>query len=154
MHDRDRPRGYRLRSGRCSERGRIYLITTVTRQRGPLFSRWEAGCACARTLHAAPAESAVTNIAWVVMPDHVHWLFSLDDGALDRVIQRFKSRAARTVNTAFGTRGAIWQAGYHDHAVRREEDIRDLARYVVANPVRAGLVGRVGEYPFWDAAWL
>jgi hypothetical protein len=29
-----------------------------------------------------------------------------------------------------------------------------LARYVVANPVRAGLVQRVGQYPHWDAIWL
>jgi hypothetical protein len=29
-----------------------------------------------------------------------------------------------------------------------------VARYVVMNPVRAGLVSRVGDYPFWDAAWI
>ncbi|MEF8833314.1 MAG: transposase [Halofilum sp. (in: g-proteobacteria)] len=154
MHDCDRPRSHRLRAGRCSERGRIYLVTAVTRQRQPLFAHWDAGCACARALHAAPGESTITPLAWVVMPDHVHWLFSLDDGPLDRVMQRFKSRAARAMNVARGKRGAVWQAGYHDHAVRLEEDIRDLARYVIANPVRAGLVRRVGEYPFWDAAWL
>jgi REP element-mobilizing transposase RayT len=88
------------------------------------------------------------------MPDHVHWLFSLDEGPLDRVMQRFKSRAARAVNVARGRRGTVWQEGYHDHAVRMEENIRDLARYVVANPVRSGLVRRAGDYPFWDAAWL
>ncbi len=154
MQDRARPRGHRLRSGRCSERGRLYLITTVTRQRRALFAHWDAACACSRVLHAAPAESAITSLAWVVMPDHVHWLFSLDDGALDRVMQRFKSRAARAVNSHLGMTGGIWQPGYHDHAVRSEEHVRDLARYVVANPVRAGLARRVGEYPFWDAAWL
>jgi len=49
---------------------------------------------------------------------------------------------------------AIWQAGYHDHALRKEEDIRDVARYIVMNPVRAGLVRSVREYPLWDAKWL
>jgi hypothetical protein len=48
----------------------------------------------------------------------------------------------------------VWQRGYHDHAVRREEDIKSLARYVIANPVRAGLTHSVGSYPHWDAAWL
>ena len=48
----------------------------------------------------------------------------------------------------------VWQRGYHDHAVRREEDIKSLARYVIANPVRAGLSYSVGSYPHWDAAWL
>ena len=154
MQDRTRPRGHRLRSGRCSERGRVYMITTVTRQRRSLFADWDAGCACARTLHAVPAESPVTSLAWVVMPDHLHWLLRLEHGTLERVMQRFKSQAGRAVNAASGTRGSVWQAGYHDHAVRREEDLRHLARYVIANPVRAGLVNRVGDYPFWDAAWL
>jgi hypothetical protein len=35
-----------------------------------------------------------------------------------------------------------------------EEDLAQIARYVVLNPVRAGLVRRVGDYPHWDAAWL
>ena len=34
------------------------------------------------------------------------------------------------------------------------EDLVGVARYIVANPVRAGLVNRVGEYPYWDAVWL
>ncbi|MEJ1380959.1 MAG: transposase, partial [Candidatus Sedimenticola sp. (ex Thyasira tokunagai)] len=50
--------------------------------------------------------------------------------------------------------GGVWQAGFHDHALRREEDIIGVARYVVANPMRAGLADRVGDYPHWDAAWL
>ncbi|MFV3290267.1 transposase, partial [Pseudomonas sp. NY11955] len=29
-----------------------------------------------------------------------------------------------------------------------------VARYIVANPIRAGLVSRVGDYPHWDAVWL
>ena len=148
------PRSHRLRLGRHSQAGQIYLVTGVTRGRAPVFADWNAGCACARALHSAPGESAITPLAWVVMPDHVHWLFTLEDGALDRVMQRFKSRAARAVNASLDRRGAIWQSGYHDHAVRREEDIRGIARYVIANPVRAGLAPNVGAYPFWDAAWL
>lgn len=48
----------------------------------------------------------------------------------------------------------IWQAGFHDHAVRREEDLAGIARYIVANPLRAGLVDAIGDYPLWDALWL
>ena len=38
--------------------------------------------------------------------------------------------------------------------VRRDEDLRGLARYIVANPLRAQLVQRIGDYPHWDAMWL
>jgi hypothetical protein len=32
--------------------------------------------------------------------------------------------------------------------------LRHLARYIIANPIRAGLVERAGDYPLWDACWL
>jgi len=145
---------HRLRRGRCSVPGHAYLVTTVTHDRRPVLAEWPAACACARVLHHAAAESPISPLAWVIMPDHVHWLFVLEGESLARVLQRFKSRSARSVNAAVGRSGRVWQAGYHDRAVRCEEDLRELARYVVANPLRAGLCGRVGDYPFWDAAWL
>ncbi|MEE4463301.1 IS200/IS605 family transposase, partial [Azotobacter chroococcum] len=43
---------------------------------------------------------------------------------------------------------------YHDRAARSVDDLRAMARYIVANPVRAGIVETVGDYPLWDAAWL
>ena len=69
-------------------------------------------------------------------------------------MQSLKSRSASTTNRLRGDHGPIWQKGYHDRAVRSEEDLRNVARYIVANPLRAGLVKRLGDYPFWDAAWL
>jgi len=47
----------------------------------------------------------------------------------------------------------MWQDGFHDHAIRKEEDLADIARYVVANPLRAGLVRRIGDYSLWDSIW-
>ncbi|MGB7814803.1 MAG: hypothetical protein WBL28_00460 [Methylotenera sp.] len=48
----------------------------------------------------------------------------------------------------------IWQPGFYDHAIRKDEDIVAIARYIIANPIRAGLVKRVGDHPHWDAVWL
>ena len=48
----------------------------------------------------------------------------------------------------------LWQTGYYDHAIRKDEDIQAIARYIVANPIRAGLVTKVGDYSHWDAVWL
>jgi hypothetical protein len=50
--------------------------------------------------------------------------------------------------------GPVWQPGYHDHALRREEDLVTVSRYLVANPLRAGLVAYIGNYPLWDAIWF
>ena len=102
----------------------------------------------------AQEQGLATSLAWVVMPDHFHWLISLEKGALDNLMCRAKSLSTRAINQSTGQTGRRWQQGYHDHALRRDEDIKQMARYVIANPLRAGLVQRVGDYPLWDAIWV
>jgi len=83
------------------------------------------------------------------MPDHFHWLFQLNqEQSLSSLMQTIKSASAHAVGRA------IWQKGYHDHAIRKDEDIQAIARYIIANPVRAGLVKKVGDYSHWDAVWM
>jgi REP element-mobilizing transposase RayT len=99
--------------------------------------------------------ACATTLAYVVMPDHFHWLVQLLRGAeLAGVVQSVKGRAASRMNRVTGRAGSrLWQSGFHDHAVRREEDLRALARYIVENPVRAGLVRSVANYALWDSVW-
>lgn len=47
-----------------------------------------------------------------------------------------------------------WQRGFFDRAIRREDDLVSIARYIVANPLRAGLVERIGDYAHWDSVWM
>jgi len=94
------------------------------------------------------------SLAWVVMPDHFHWLIELESCSLRRLMRETKSLATREVNHCTGRSGPLWQQGYHDRALRMEDDLVKMARYVVANPLRAGLVHKLGDYPLWDAVWL
>ncbi|MNW07563.1 Transposase IS200 like protein [compost metagenome] len=88
------------------------------------------------------------------MPDHFHWLIQLNKGSLGQLMCQAKSLSTRTINAATSRAGSRWQQGFHDHALRKEEDLVKLARYVVANPLRAGLVEKLGDYPLWDAIWV
>jgi len=100
-------------------------------------------------------QDAILSIAWVLMPDHLHWLFQLGEKLdLAQAMKSFKARSARQVNLALKRRGALWQRAYYDHAIRKDEDVREVARYIIANPLRAGLVSEIGKYPLWDAIWL
>lgn len=148
-----RYRGCDLRKGRFSESRRIYLITTVTRDRRRVFGDWRCGRHVVRSLIGE--RNRADTLAYVVMPDHLHWLLQLAPGAsLPDVVQTVKGVSSHRINHFLQRRGAVWQAGYHDHALRDEEDIVGVARYIVANPLRAGLVRRLGDYPLWDAVWL
>jgi len=145
---------HRLRRGRCSEPGRAYLITVVVYQRRPIFTEWRIGRLLVAELKRAQDQQWVKSIAWVVMPDHFHWLVQLENASLERLMQTVKSRSTLTINRALNRTGAFWQTGYHDRAIRDNEELRPYARYIIANPLRAGLVKKVADYPLWDACWL
>jgi REP element-mobilizing transposase RayT len=144
-----------LRKGRVSLANHAYFLTVVTRHRQRHFIDFNLACAVARELDRPCGWTGARALAWVLMPDHCHVLLTLPEGqSLGQVMQSINSRTARAANSARGGCGAIWQPAYHDRAVRSGEGLREAARYLVANPVRAGLVTRVGDYPFWNCIWI
>ena len=144
-----------LRRGRISESGRIYLVTFCTAYRADLFLNPECARAFILSLHSRLLLKQSRLLCWVLMPDHWHGLIELGPiDTLSTLIGRIKGATANAINAQRKTRGGVWSDGFHDHAIRRDQDVVSVARYIVLNPVRAGLVQRVGEYPFWDAIWL
>jgi len=150
-----------LRKGRQSESNRAYCVTTVTRNREPLFNDLYVARIVINTMKTLHNENYVNSLSWVVMPDHLHWLFQLGDNSsnefeptLSSVMKRLKAISAQSINQYLNRKGSIWQKAYYDRGLRDNEDIKQIARYIVANPLRAGLVECVEKYPHWDAAWL
>ena len=140
-------RGYALRKGRVSLANQAYSVTMVTAHRENFFTNFHMGRIVVD--HLRKAGDSCLTIAFVVMPDHLHWLFMLGERySLSHTINMLKSSSARRCGMP------IWQKGYHDHALRQEESIKDVARYIVANPLRAKLVSRLADYPYWNATWL
>ena len=144
----------RLLHGRHSRSGALYVVTTVALNRKPLFARHICACAVVDELMRAETEGWARNLTWVVMPDHLHWLFELGRDDLSRCVQAFKSRSARAVNLACGTSGSIWQAGFYDHCLRGDKDLARQARYIATNPLRSRLVEALADYPYWHCPWI
>ncbi|MEJ7747428.1 MAG: transposase [Luteimonas sp.] len=145
-----------LLRGRHSQAGHAYFVTTVLADRKQrCLEDFVSARIVIGEMRRLNDEQAVTSLAFVVMPDHVHWLFQLGDSLqLAELVKRFKARSAQRVNVPLCRRGALWQPNYYDRAVRADEDLRKIARYMVGNPFRAGLASEAGSYPHWDAAWL
>ncbi len=99
------------------------------------------------------AEGLTHSLAYVVMPDHIHWLVEIRAFSLDHIMQRFKSSSALRSNRTLGRTGRFWQSSYHDHAIRSEESLFRHAMYIVANPVRGNLASCVGDYPYAWCRW-
>ena len=153
--DRQQKGTRELRKGRFSGRNQIYHVTTATIDRQPTFESLK----CGRTvIHAMKREDEgghTRTLAYVVMPDHLHWLFQLvGDRSLSSSVSTVKSYSTRLLNKTTGRTGVLWQRGFFDRAIRQDEDIIDIARYIVANPLRAGLVDSIKRYSLWDAVWV
>ncbi|VVP22163.1 REP-associated tyrosine transposase [Pseudomonas fluorescens] len=145
------PASNRLRTGRYAEPSRIYLLTTNTLDREPIFSDFALGRFVVHQFRRSQNLGLAKSLAWVVMPDHFHWLVELENSSLRRLMRETKSLVTREVNFFSNRNGPLLQQGFHDRALRREDDLVKMARYVVANPLRAGLVEKIGDYPLWDA---
>ena len=90
--------------------------------------------------------------AVVVMPDHVHLLFSpLRDGngyafALVDILQCLKSATAHRINKLLHTSGPVWEEESFDHVLRSDESLQEKREYIRQNPVKAGLVAKPEDY--------
>lgn len=86
------------------------------------------------------------------MPNHVHVVIeTLTQLSLDRIVATWKSYTARHINQMLGRRGPLWQSDYFDRYVRDMEHLGRAVRYVHNNPVMAGLVDDVVDWP-WGSA--
>jgi len=144
---------HRLRIGRHSAPRQIYMITINCKARAPVFTDFPtARCFVHALQEACPSAD---TLAYVVMPDHVHWLMQLgNQHSLSEAVRFVKSRTTSRIRQQSSHSIQVWQSGFHDRQLRQEDDLIQMARYIVANPIRAGLVRSVREYPLWDAIWL
>jgi putative transposase len=144
-----------LLKGRVSMPGHAYHITTCTEGRRPMFQDFQNGRLLVNEMRKLNDGKMLNSLAWVIMPDHLHWLFQLNEPLnLSELIKKLKAQSSLAINARIGRQGAVWQRGFHDHAIRDDEDLQAVARYIIANPLRAGLVKHIGDYPLWDAIWL
>ncbi len=86
-----------------------------------------------------------------LMPDHLHLLVQPERADLSRWLNSFKSYTA-SVSHRHGHRGSLWQPSYFDRLLR-EGEFEATLKYVLENPLAAGLVESSEEWP-WSAIWL
>ena len=92
--------------------------------------------------------------AAVIMPNHVHLLFSVlrnQSGwpfTLIEILQSLKSSSAHSINKLLRRSGPVWQEESFDHVLRSDESSKQKLEYIRQNPVRAGLAERPEKYPW------
>jgi len=96
----------------------------------------------------------------VVMPDHVHMVFTpLWDAqgypyTLAEITNGIKGASAHSVNRLLERKGSVWQDESFDRVLRSDEAVRAKVEYICANPVRKGLCRNADEYPWLWREWI
>jgi putative transposase len=125
-----------------------YSLTICAHKRTRVFVNRDAVDLVVLQLTQTADRSAFAVIAYCFMPDHLHLLVeALSDKAdLGEFVRVFKQRSAFHWKAAFGDQ--LWQRSYFEHVLRDNESPVKAARYLLANPLRAGMVTAVEDHPF------
>ena len=137
------------RLANLSYRGReIYFLTLCSFARRECFTE-EAVVDIVRLQFVKAADANDFELlAYCIMPDHLHLLVEGTKSGAD--LREFVSSAKRSAAYAVRPlmRGRLWQPGYYDRILRDNDDSHYFVKYILENPVRAGLAKTPSDYPF------
>ncbi|HYH65935.1 MAG TPA: transposase [Urbifossiella sp.] len=122
-------------------RGRVAVAFTACLRFEPDTRLDEETVAAVRAkLAAAGAKHGCAVVVWCLMPDHLHVILAgaSDDADTWRAMVSFKQQTGFWL--ARNRPAVAWQGDFYDHVVRSDESLDVQARYILDNPVRAGLV--------------
>jgi putative transposase len=128
--------------------GATYHLTARGNRRQPIF-RSEVDQVLLLDLLARVVRALDWRVrSYCLMPNHFHLVVMIERPNLSLGMQRLNGRYAQLFNQRYGLSGHLFQGRFHSVLIEREEHLLELARYVVLNPVRAGLCVHPGEWPW------
>src|SRR6476646_9945579 len=125
-----------------------YFLTICTFNRIHAFDREPTVRMATMQLSRTADERGIEVIAYCFMPDHAHVLMQGKYASADfrEFVRLFKRRSSYEWKRTHRT--MLWQRSYFEHVLRDDEDTIAVARYILENPVRAGLVTQIEDYPY------
>ncbi|MEW5876871.1 MAG: transposase [Acidobacteriota bacterium] len=121
--------------------GPVFHVRIGCLDRKPLFSNPRLAQAAVDALRFY-GQSRINLFAYCIMPDHIHVLMALrqEQDSLGRWVADFKRW--------LGKFDVQFQPGFFEHVLRKEEKLAVVARYIVGNPIRAGLTAPGKTWPW------
>ncbi len=107
---------------------------------------------CRNTLHY-PDGKEYELICYCIMPNHIHLVFELIEGnkGISKIMQSIKGISARKSNLFLNKSEIFWQDESYDRLVRDDKELYFIIRYVLMNPVNAGLTD---EWHNWKGTYF
>ncbi len=128
----------------------IYFITMVTHNRIPIFTNDRGYKLVLNTMSVMEKRFDLHFPAYVILPNHIHWLISPNNADYSNVVFSFKRRiSGRISNIAPVSKGAkIWLNRFWERTVRNEDEWAKFVEYIHFNPVKHGFAQEPSEWRF------
>jgi putative transposase len=123
-------------------------ITICSQQNQQIFVKGKFTCACMELLESLCQEYSIRPFVYCFMPDHIHMIVAVEGNiSIIAFVQTFKSKA--TIESyKHDFEGKIFQSRFYDRFIRSDQNLQNEIRYVLENPVRAGIVVDYRDYPY------
>lgn len=126
---------------------RAYFVTICTKDQQKIFTDIKVVADQLKILNMCCEKEKFSVWAYCFMPDHLHLLLTgKENSGLIKLIKNYKQLSGFEYKKATGK--SLWQKSFYDHILRKEENITQLIRYILENPVRKNLVEDFKDYPF------
>ncbi len=141
------PKNQRLDPELYQDANRVTFITIRAYRNQSPFVRDDLNELIVDILRVEQERQQCAVFTYCLMSDHLHFLGSprKEGVSVLTFTDQFKGKATN-LSWTVGWRGKLWQPRYYDHIVRAEEDLRAIAKYILNNPVRKGLVERAEDW--------
>lgn len=139
----------RLKDFDYSQPNYVYFITICAAESQKPFLSEKIASVIAESIDFLRSKKNVLVFAYCLMPDHLHLLVSLPEKSesLSKIVGDFKSYTTKIYRDQTN-QYRLWQRGFYDHIVRKQEDLKEMALYILNNPVREGLVRNSEDYKY------
>jgi len=123
----------------------ICFITNVTFQRKPILI--ENIDLLRQSIDNVKKKSTFNLIAWVILPDHFHFILDPKENDPTKILQRIKMSFGVLYRVKLNIRsGRIWQNRFWDHIIRNQNDLNLHVDYIHFNPVKHGYVTKASDW--------
>ena len=137
---------------RGQQGGHAYHVINRGNGRTTVFHKSQDYDAFLSLLTEAKKRHRVKIFGFCVMPNHFHLVLEpAHQTARSQFMQWLLTSHVRRYHKHYGTSGHIWQGRFKSFPVQRDEHLITVLRYVLQNPVRAGLSETIHEWP-WSSA--
>ena len=128
---------------------RTFFVTTKTSNGRALLQSERNAMLLIDVMRSYVAAGKFKVHDFVVMPDHLHVLLTVDEGtSIEKAVQFIKGGFSYRLKKEHGYNGEVWQHGFSEVRVNDRESFLHHREYIAQNPVKRGLAESVEQFPY------